>query len=161
MGLIRKTLMIATGGAVRGSSKKQRVARAQLNELRKQTSIAEQQAKNIGNSQPMPNIPAVSGSQPPTPMSFRPGRIPPITARSGSILIRFDGAVIDVSQPAGRSSIPLGQLESATLTRAVFGKSKLEFRIKDDANPVLVTLGSDHHQFDRLIEKIYLHGVTA
>jgi hypothetical protein len=45
VGLIRKTLMISTAGAVRGSSKKQRVAKAQLKELRLQTRIAEQQAK--------------------------------------------------------------------------------------------------------------------
>ncbi|MBB2500251.1 DUF2510 domain-containing protein [Amycolatopsis echigonensis] len=44
MGLIRKTLMLGTGGLVRGSSKKQRVAKAQLNELRKQTRLAESQA---------------------------------------------------------------------------------------------------------------------
>lgn len=31
MGLIRETLMISTAGVVRGSSKKQRVAKAQLN----------------------------------------------------------------------------------------------------------------------------------
>jgi hypothetical protein len=44
VGLIRKTLMISTAGAVRGSSKKQRVAKSQLKELRQQTRIAEQQA---------------------------------------------------------------------------------------------------------------------
>lgn len=45
MGLIRKTLMIGTGGVVSGSSKKQRVAKAQLKELREQTRIAEREAK--------------------------------------------------------------------------------------------------------------------
>jgi type II secretory pathway pseudopilin PulG len=45
VGLIRKTLMIGTGGLVRGSSKKQRVAKAQLKELRQQTRTAEQQVK--------------------------------------------------------------------------------------------------------------------
>jgi hypothetical protein len=43
MGLIRKTLMIGTGGLVRGSSKKQRVARAQLKQAKEQTAIARQQ----------------------------------------------------------------------------------------------------------------------
>lgn len=44
MGIIRKSLMLGTGGVVRGSSKKQRVAKAQLTELRKQTKIAETEA---------------------------------------------------------------------------------------------------------------------
>lgn len=39
MGLIRKTLSVSTVGLVRGSSKKQRVAKAQLKELRKQTGM--------------------------------------------------------------------------------------------------------------------------
>jgi hypothetical protein len=39
MGIIRKSLMIGTGGVVRGSSKKQRVAKAQLKELRTQTQM--------------------------------------------------------------------------------------------------------------------------
>lgn len=61
MGLIRKTLMISTAGAVRGSSKKQRVAKAQLKELRQQTRIAEQQARaqQAANQQaPVPVSPA-------------------------------------------------------------------------------------------------------
>jgi hypothetical protein len=39
MGLIRKTLAVSTVGLVRGSSKKQRVAKSQLKELRKQTGM--------------------------------------------------------------------------------------------------------------------------
>lgn len=42
MGLIRGTLMLGTGGLVSGSSKKQRVAKAQLRELRTQTQLLEQ-----------------------------------------------------------------------------------------------------------------------
>ncbi|MGV9293998.1 MULTISPECIES: DUF2510 domain-containing protein [Amycolatopsis] len=37
MGIIRKSLMVSTGGIVRGSSKKQRVAKAQLKQLEAQT----------------------------------------------------------------------------------------------------------------------------
>lgn len=44
MGLIRKTLAVGTLGLVRGSSKKQRVAKAQLNELRAQTQLMQEQA---------------------------------------------------------------------------------------------------------------------
>jgi hypothetical protein len=40
MGLIRKTMMVGTMGVVRGSSKKQRVAKAQLKELRTQTAAS-------------------------------------------------------------------------------------------------------------------------
>ncbi|HVV12475.1 DUF2510 domain-containing protein [Amycolatopsis sp.] len=58
MGLIRKTLMISTAGAVRGSSKKQRVAKAQLKELRQQTRIAAQQAKAQQQAVPLPATPA-------------------------------------------------------------------------------------------------------
>jgi Protein of unknown function (DUF2510) len=43
MGLIRKTLMVGTAGLVRGSSKKQRVAKAQLKQVKEQTAIARQQ----------------------------------------------------------------------------------------------------------------------
>ncbi|MEV6441821.1 hypothetical protein [Amycolatopsis sp. NPDC051716] len=43
MGLIRKTLMVGTMGAVRGSSKKQRVAKAQLKELRVRTKLQQSQ----------------------------------------------------------------------------------------------------------------------
>jgi uncharacterized protein DUF2510 len=43
MGLIRKTLMVGTAGVVRGSSKKQRVAKAQLKQQKEQTAIARQQ----------------------------------------------------------------------------------------------------------------------
>lgn len=39
MGLIRKTFAVSTLGLVRGSSKKQRVAKAQLDEIKKQTEI--------------------------------------------------------------------------------------------------------------------------
>lgn len=42
MGLIRGTLMLGTGGLVHGSSKKQRVAKSQLRELRAQTKLLEQ-----------------------------------------------------------------------------------------------------------------------
>ena len=42
MGLIRGTLMLGTGGLVSGSSKKQRVAKSQLRELRAQTKLLEQ-----------------------------------------------------------------------------------------------------------------------
>ncbi|QKV76077.1 DUF2510 domain-containing protein [Amycolatopsis sp. Hca4] len=52
MGLIRKTLMVGTMGAVRGSSKKQRVAKAQLKELRVQTRL--QQAQLQQQAQPAP-----------------------------------------------------------------------------------------------------------
>ncbi|WP_300008071.1 hypothetical protein [Pseudonocardia sp.] len=45
MGLIRKSLMIGTAGLVRGSSKKQRVAKAQLKELREQTRIMAEQER--------------------------------------------------------------------------------------------------------------------
>jgi hypothetical protein len=48
MGIIRKSLMIGTVGVVRGSSKKQRVAKAQLTELRKQTEIVQAQARAAG-----------------------------------------------------------------------------------------------------------------
>lgn len=41
MGLIRKSLMLSTGGVVRGSSKKQRVAKAGLKELQAQTRLAQ------------------------------------------------------------------------------------------------------------------------
>jgi hypothetical protein len=44
VGLIRKTLAVSTLGLVRGSSKKQRVAKAQLNELRTQTRLMQDQA---------------------------------------------------------------------------------------------------------------------
>lgn len=40
MGLIRKSLAVSSLGLVRDSSKKQRVAKAQLNELRKQTKLS-------------------------------------------------------------------------------------------------------------------------
>ena len=39
MGLIRKSLMVTSFGLVRGSSKKQRVAKAALDEARAQTAI--------------------------------------------------------------------------------------------------------------------------
>lgn len=42
MGLIRGSLMLGTGGLVSGSSKKQRVAKAQLRELQSQTKLLEQ-----------------------------------------------------------------------------------------------------------------------
>lgn len=42
MGLIRKSLMLGTGGIVSGNSKKQRVAKSQLRELRTQTQLLEQ-----------------------------------------------------------------------------------------------------------------------
>lgn len=45
MGLIRKSLMIGTAGLVRGSSKKQRVAKAQLKELKQQTKLMAEQAR--------------------------------------------------------------------------------------------------------------------
>lgn len=45
MGLIRKTLMIGTAGAVRGNSKKQRVAKAQLKELKQQTRLMAEQER--------------------------------------------------------------------------------------------------------------------
>jgi hypothetical protein len=44
VGLIRKTLALGTLGLVRGSSKKQRVAQAQLDELRAQTLLMQEQA---------------------------------------------------------------------------------------------------------------------
>lgn len=39
MGIIRKTLMVSTAGIVRGSSKKQRVAKAGLKQAKLQTSL--------------------------------------------------------------------------------------------------------------------------
>lgn len=52
MGLIRKTLAVGTIGCVSGSSKKQRVAKAQLNELRAiRTAIEGPQARHL-NLQP-------------------------------------------------------------------------------------------------------------
>jgi hypothetical protein len=39
MGIIRKTLMVSTAGIVRGSSKKQRVAKAGLRQQKLQTSL--------------------------------------------------------------------------------------------------------------------------
>lgn len=42
MGLIRKSLMVGTLGGVSGSSKKQRVAKASLRELRQQTALLAQ-----------------------------------------------------------------------------------------------------------------------
>jgi hypothetical protein len=42
MGLIRKTFAVGTGGVVRGSSKKQRAAKAHLQEMRKQTEMMRQ-----------------------------------------------------------------------------------------------------------------------
>ncbi|MBB4689844.1 DUF2510 domain-containing protein [Amycolatopsis jiangsuensis] len=48
MGIIRKSLMVGTGGVVRGSSKKQRVAKAQLKELRKQTSMMDASGSSTG-----------------------------------------------------------------------------------------------------------------
>lgn len=44
MGLIRKSLAVGTVGVVRGSSKKQRVAKAQLHELREQTRLIREEA---------------------------------------------------------------------------------------------------------------------
>lgn len=43
MGLIRKSLMVGSVGLVRGSSKKQRVAKKSLNEAREQTRLMQQQ----------------------------------------------------------------------------------------------------------------------
>ncbi len=43
MGLIRKTLMVGTAGIVKGSSKKQRVAKASLKELKQQTKLMAEQ----------------------------------------------------------------------------------------------------------------------
>lgn len=54
MGLIRKTFAVSTLGLVRGSSKKQRVAKAQLNELRAQTLLMQEQADaNAGPADPL------------------------------------------------------------------------------------------------------------
>jgi hypothetical protein len=44
MRLIRKSFAIGTVGVISGSSQKQRVAKAQLNELRKQTAAMQEQA---------------------------------------------------------------------------------------------------------------------
>ncbi len=54
MGLIRKTLMVGTMGAVRGSSKKQRVAKAQLKELRVQTKLQQSQLQQQRAARPAP-----------------------------------------------------------------------------------------------------------
>ena len=62
MGLIRKTLMISTGGLVRGSSKKQRVAKKSLRELRTQTKLQQQQVRaQQAASSAVPQPPAPSG----------------------------------------------------------------------------------------------------
>jgi hypothetical protein len=45
MGLIRKSLAVTSLGVVRGSSKKQRVAKAQLKELQQQTRIMAEQER--------------------------------------------------------------------------------------------------------------------
>lgn len=45
MGLIRKSLMIGTAGLVRGSSKKQRVAKASLRAQRRANRIAARQLR--------------------------------------------------------------------------------------------------------------------
>jgi len=64
VGLIRKTLMLSTAGVVSGSSKKQRVAKAQLKQVKEQTAIARQQlamdqrdALTV-TAVPMPGVPA-------------------------------------------------------------------------------------------------------
>jgi hypothetical protein len=71
MGLIRKTLMISTAGLVRGSSKKQRVAKAhlrqtkaQVRQTKEQTAIMrqqlamEQQQALAATTAPQPGAPA-------------------------------------------------------------------------------------------------------
>jgi hypothetical protein len=48
MGLIRKSLMLSTAGIVSGSSKKQRVAKASLRELKRHTALLAQIADPEG-----------------------------------------------------------------------------------------------------------------
>ncbi|GLY35301.1 hypothetical protein Amsp01_013250 [Amycolatopsis sp. NBRC 101858] len=50
MGLIRKSLMIGTAGLVRGSSKKQRVAKKSLRELQTQTRLQRQALAQQGEA---------------------------------------------------------------------------------------------------------------
>lgn len=47
MGLIRKSLAVGSIGLVRGSSKKQRVAKASLQELQAQTELAQRQLELV------------------------------------------------------------------------------------------------------------------
>lgn len=66
MGLIRKTLMISTAGVVRGSSKKQRIAKASLNQLKQQTELMKEQERRERAEQAQiiqaRRIPAPTGS---------------------------------------------------------------------------------------------------
>jgi hypothetical protein len=65
VGLIRKTMAVSTLGLVRGSSKKQRVAKASLKELRKQTELMRQEAQQLA-AQPLPAPPRSTGTGPAT-----------------------------------------------------------------------------------------------
>jgi hypothetical protein len=60
VGLIRKSLMLGTGGLVRGSSKKQRVAKKSLRELREQTKL-QRQANALQPAPAAPQPPAPAG----------------------------------------------------------------------------------------------------
>jgi len=65
MGLIRKTLMVFSGGLVRGNSKKQRVAKAQLKQLRTQTKLQQQMVgQQASQSAPVQAPPTPSGWYP-------------------------------------------------------------------------------------------------
>ncbi|GAA1863463.1 DUF2510 domain-containing protein [Pseudonocardia ailaonensis] len=70
MGLIRKSLAVGTLGVVRPNSKKQRVAKGQLKEMRKQTQLLEQHARaeraaqRVAAQAPAPQV-APAPMQPP------------------------------------------------------------------------------------------------
>ena len=75
MGLIRKTLMIGTAGVVRGSSKKQRVAKASLRQLREQTRLQEQALKQQQAATRQPAAPATAPAPGWYPSPTQPGRM--------------------------------------------------------------------------------------
>jgi hypothetical protein len=61
VGLIRKSLMLGTGGLVRGSSKKQRVAKKSLREMRTQTRLQQQALKQQAQAPAAATAPAPVG----------------------------------------------------------------------------------------------------
>jgi hypothetical protein len=79
VGLIRKSLAVGSLGLVRGSSKKQRVAKAQLREMRKQTSLlkedVEREAREqaaLQRSRVLPQVVRQQAALPPAPMTPPP-----------------------------------------------------------------------------------------
>ena len=75
VGLIRKTLMISTAGIVRGSSKKQRVAKASLRQLRQQTRLQEQAIMQQQAAAQQPAPPAAAPAPGWYPSPAQPGRM--------------------------------------------------------------------------------------